>query len=551
MEHLEKNMRNLMKDNNTVQYPDFEKMWDSIQQNELRASDHAAGVSPVRPRTRKRAAVLMGLSVALIATPVYAAIQYDWSNLLSQRPGIQAALHQGLGQKIEQSVTRNGITLTVHTAFTDENRTILLYTLDPGESMQGAYISYDRMGLLNADGKWIEGNHSQQYDEQLGVFKGYFESEWVMDGRSSEVSFQLENLQFTEDAELVVSYDPKKGEKQEFEIGRDGIGRVALQSFPQSDGKVMISSAVTFSQTGVQQRSWVRMLVKDSQGQPMKEAESGIFGTPGGENEIINQQVFKESDLKAEGTEFKLGYTRTAASEEGTWDVGMNLSKKQMENSSFQDELNIPVPEVPGGTTIHEMIVTPTQVRLILKHEEKYTQVPYNRYKLKVGGTLLEGGNWYVENPNATELRFEMNGLDAAAALAQPVTLIAEHRIDDHEGDGTPIPLRGITNERQSINMTIGGHPVTFTYYMKDGHLYVESSSTDKQFGGVNQTYYIADDKDRSYGKPAMTGLRGDGRNRHMDVYEDFKGSDLDVYVWRYMTEKPDDTLKVQLKQGK
>ena len=128
MERFEDNLNNQMKTANNVSYPDFDRMWSSIQQNELKV---AGGESvPLRPRRRKRIAIITGISVALMATPVYAALNYDWSNLLSYRAGIQTALEQGLGQTIEQSVTKDGITLTVHTAFIDENRTFLLYSLD-------------------------------------------------------------------------------------------------------------------------------------------------------------------------------------------------------------------------------------------------------------------------------------------------------------------------------------------------------------------------------------------------------------------------------------
>ncbi|MGR6109229.1 DUF4179 domain-containing protein, partial [Staphylococcus aureus] len=110
MERIEENLKKQMKSAKHVSYPDFDRMWSSIQQNELKIA--TGEPVPLRPRKRKRIAIITGISVALMATPVYAALNYDWSHLLSYRAGIQTALEQGLGQTIEQSVTKDGITLT-------------------------------------------------------------------------------------------------------------------------------------------------------------------------------------------------------------------------------------------------------------------------------------------------------------------------------------------------------------------------------------------------------------------------------------------------------
>ena len=143
-----------------------------------------------------------------------------------------------------------------------------------------------------------------------------------------------------------------------------------------------------------------------------------------------------------------------------------------------------------------------------------------------------------------------MAGLNAASLANQPVSLIAKHRVDEHAGDKNPIRLTGISAEHQSLTSSIAGYPITWTYYMKDNNLYVESFSSDPTFGGVNQTYYL-DGEDRNYGMPAMIGLLGDDSNKHMDVYKNFDKTELEVYIWNYTTHKRDDVLRIPLKAGK
>ncbi len=549
MERFENNLKDQMKTANNVSYPDFDRMWSSIQQNELKV---AGGESvPLRPRRRKRIAIITGISVALMATPVYAALNYDWSNLLSYRAGIQSALEQGLGQTIEQSVTRDGITLTVHTAFIDENRTFLLYSLDPGSTRASEQVAFDHIGLKDKEGHSIEGRYSHQWNEDAGVFQGYFETDWVAEGQMADVEFIMENIHFTGEGKQSINYDPQDPNTQAFPIQKDGIDSVTLQSFEQAEGEVLLRSAITFTDPEMKSRSWVRVEAVNDNKEIIKEARTSVFGTPGASGEYLSQQIFKSDHLRADGTSFQLAYDRTLETADGNWSLNMALSKKQMDNGTFKEALNIPVDQVPGGTKIHEMIVTPTQVRLILTHEEKYTRVPYMNYQLDVGGTLLDGGTWLVQGQHrTTELRFEMAGLNAASLANQPVSLIAKHRVDEYAGEKNPIRLTGISAERQSVTSSIAGYPITWTYYTKDNNLYVESLSSDPSFGGVNQTYYL-DGKDRSYGMPAMIGMLGDDNNKHMDVYENFDKTELDIYVWHYTTHKRDDVLRVPLKTGK
>ncbi|MGY5341183.1 DUF4179 domain-containing protein [Paenibacillus glucanolyticus] len=548
MERIENNLKEQMKAEKTTPYPDFDRMWSSIQQDELRVA--ARDAAALRPRKRKQIAIVAGISVALMATPVYAALSYDWSSLLSYRAGITNALEQGLGQTIEQSVTKDGVTLTVHTAFIDDNRTFLLYSLDPGSSRMGEQAGFDHIGMKDHMGNPIEGNYSHQWNEELGVFQGYFETDWVADGKTADVEFSLDNIRFTGDGMHSISFDPNNPNTQEFQVQKDGIGSMTLQSFDQSGGNMLLKSAITFTDPEMRHRSWVRIQALNDKNEPIKEAETPVFGTPGASGEYLSQQIFKSDSIRAQGVQFQLAYDRTLGTAEGKWSLNLALSKKQLENGSFKETLNIPLDQVPGGTKIHEMIVTPTQVRLILTHKEKYTRVPYMDYQLDVGGTLLNGGIWYKSgSSNQTELRFEMTGLDAASLTKQPVSLIAKHRVDEFAGDKNPIKLTGISAEHQSLTTTIAGYPITWTYYMKENHLYVESLSSDPAFGGINQTYYL-DGKDRSYGMPAMIGMLGNESNKHMDVYENFDQTELDIYISNYTTHNRNDALRVPLKAG-
>lgn len=549
MDTIEKKLKQHMNHSVTIPYPNFDRMFEGVQQDKLRIVEMEEDA--VKSWRGRRVAVIAGLSVALMATPVYAAITYDWTSILSSKTGIQAALDQGFGQTIEQSVTKNGITLTVHTAFTDENRTVLLYSLDPGVIKEGQKVAFKSIGLKDSKGSMIKGNYVQQWNAQLGVFQGYFETDWVMDESQTNVEFTLEDIRFMEDGQQSIAFDPSNPDTQEFSIEKDGIGTVSVQSFNQADGKVLLKSLVSYTDPQMKDWTWARLQAYDNNNEVVKETEAPIFGTSGATGEYMSQQVYSLDQLKNTGNDFYLAYDRELASVEGNWNMNVALSKNQLESSTYRESLNIPVEALGGGTKISEIVVTPTQVRLILTHDKLAEGSRYLSYQLDVGGTLLDGGTWYENyDPQRTELRFEMTSLDLASITKTPMTLIGKHRVEGHIGNETSVLLSGISDKPQSLTTSYDNYPITWTYYTKDNNLYVETQSSDSTFGGVNQTYYL-DGAVKEYGTMAIVGLDGEGNNKRIDVYENFSQDELEIYVHNYLTEKPDDELRVKVVPGK
>lgn len=533
-----------MNADHNMKYPDFEQMWNGIQQDELKMVNEPI---ELLPRKRKRFVLVAGLAVALMATPVYAALNYDWSTILSYRAGIQSALDQGLGQTIEKSVTKDGFTLTVHTAFIDDNRTFLLYSLKPDASWDGEDIGFEHTGLKDSKGNFIEGNYTHSWNEELGTFQGYFETDWVAEGQMTDVELMMENIQFISDKKYSIDYNPNDLTTQVFPIQKDGVDTVSIQSFAQDEGKILLKTAVTLTDLKVR-NTGIFIEAINNTNHSIETGKKSFMGRQGAKGEYFSQQLFESEALQEEGTKFQISYNRILETKESTWNMQLNLSKTQLENTSFKQVLDIPIDNVPGGTKIHEMTVTPTQVRLVLT-QEKYETFPYMDYQLDVGGTLLTGYiSGKVGNPNKTELRFEIAGLNAASLENQPLTFVAKNRVEGLYGDDNSIQLTNISAKPQSVTSNIAGYPISWTYYMKDNNLYVESLSPDPGFAGVNQTYYL-EDKEKIYGTPEFMGILEN--NKRMDVYENFDKEELEILIYKYLTNKPNDELRIPLTFGK
>lgn len=543
MERIEKKLKSKMKTTNHVQYPDFDQMWSSIQKDELKTLEEPI---ELRPRRRKKFALVAGLAVALMATPVYAALNYDWTSILSYRAGIQSALDQGLGQTIEQSVKKEGFTLTVHTAFIDDNRTSLLYSLKPDANWDGKDVSFEKIGIKDSKGNFIEGGYLHEWNDELKVFQGLFETEWIAKDQTTNIDFMIENIQMIDVGTQPINYDPNNLNTQVFPVHKDGIDSVTVHSFDHSDGKILLQSTITLTDPDMLDKG-IFIEAIDAKDNSIQRSETLSFSPPGAvTGRYLSQQVFKSDVLQATGTKFRLAYDYIQETKESTWNINMDLAKKHLENGSFKQVLDIPVDEIAVGAKIHEIKVTPTQVRLIFtsKEKETYIPMPYKKYQLDVGGTLLEGS--LVSEADRTELRFEMTGLNSVSLADQPLTLVAKDRFNEYEGNNQPIRLTNISDTPQSKTTSIDGYPITWKYYKKDNYLYVESSSSNPTFGGVGQTYYLENNER----VPGIPRIRFDS-NKQIDEYDNFDKNDLDVYIWKYTTLQPDAELRVPLQSLK
>ncbi|WP_339278088.1 DUF4179 domain-containing protein [Paenibacillus sp. FSL W8-0426] len=545
LDSVETKVKNHMNHANHVNYPDFDQMFASIQKDQLRMG--IEGVDS-RNRSKTRTAIVLGLSAAMLATPVYAAFQYDWSSILSSKSGIESALKAGYGQVIEQSVTNHGVTLTVHTAFTDENRTVLLYTLKPEAHMNGQEIRYDEIVLKDANGTPLGGRYYQEWNAEQGVYQGYYETEQVMDKPQSQLQFSITNVRYLQDVQQSIALDPADSGTQRFDIQKDGILSVEVQSFKHAEGETRIQSSVIFAQPELKAQTWARIMAYDKDQSLIKETESPGYGTDGPTGEYFSRQIFDEQKWQQQGNRFTFAYTHEQARTEGTWSLDLSLSGQQMETGAFKKALNLPLFDHPSKVDINELVVTPTQIRVTLNHDEEYFRLPYRTYQLEVGGKIMDG---YVNvegtpDPHQTELRFEQNDsilMDMDELVNKPMTLIAKERVDEHAGSGVPIRLQNISEQPRTVTMDYEGFSVKWTYYSKDGNLYVDSESTDDTFGGINQTYFLSGG-DKQYSTPQFY---NDAENKHTDVFKNVHAAELDLYVHNYTTRQKQDELRIPL----
>ncbi len=545
MNKMEAKLTHLLKDE-PAEYPDFDAMWTRLESRLPETGTPLLPVPAVRKRPPLRKAAAIGALAALLAAaPVVAAVANRWDTILSNREGVRSALEQGLGQTIGQSLTRENVTITVETAVVDENRTGILFRLNTRDKTpeEGTFFNIEEVELKDAGGQPVEGWQQLNWDPAAKVWRGYFETEWVPPATSSNVMLTFSDVKAISPVEHELALRPLEEKEQTFDIRKDGIRQLTVKPFIQGD-KMMLNSTVVFDQPEVQKWVYPRIGIYRGDAQ-VPEARPGVSGKPDEHGNYTAQQIFLQSELKQEGVSYKLLYEKEVKRVDADWAFNLKLDKHLMESGTVKRQLNIPLENKGVKMTLTEMIRTPTQIR-IKASNERYSRFPFRAYSLEVDGVVLGGGSIdSYTNPEETVFRFEIpSGVQVKEE--SEIIFVAKHERVEHTDAKAPIPLREISEEKKSITTDVGGYSVLWTYYLKDGGLYVQSESADHGFGGVNQTYILRGET-RDIGKKITYGFGGNGNNQATDVYPGFVGKEADVYIFWYYTEDPGKELRTVL----
>jgi len=529
-----------------VPYPDVNALWSSIEAKLTSKEEGTATVmnGPQRNGGARKAVLLTAAAALLVATPVFAAIANDWDRFPIFNTGVRSALLQGMGQPIEQTVQREGVKLTINTAIMDDNRLTLLFSVFAPGMKSDQIARFAKVSLYSKEGEMIEGEQRVQWDSESKCWRGYFETYEHPGSLTSDVRLTAENWQVYAAAEAALPLRVTDEEDQTFTIDRDGIGSVQIRPIRQGDS-ILLASSVSFSRT--EAKVWAFPEIGVYRGGDLVQPSSRAFGKPGENGAYTGQQTYNADELEGE-VAYKLMYTRKLAETDGRWSLDLRLDKRQMLAGTIREKLDIPVISAAGAMTFKEMIVTPTQIRLVAVHE-RYGKLPYQKHRLEVDREAI--GNYstgiWSGTPYKSTFRYELPP-GVKVTEETPITFVMRHETVEHDDAADPIRLSNISDKRQTITTNVGGYPVTWTYYTQDGDLYVASESDDPRFGGINQTYMRESEKSTIPGEPVTVNFTGDGINRAIDVYRDFKGKDADIYIYYYTTDTPDKEVRVSVR---
>lgn len=517
-----------------VTYPDFEAMWNRIEQAK---TEHAS--QSRTPRKRRVVVMLSAAIIALAATPVLAAVSNHWD--LSFRSGVERALTKGYGQTIDQSVQDQGMKLSLHHAIADDNRTILLFSLETGDE-QEALWRIPELHLVDREGNVIDGLHSLTWDADLKRYNGYFETNWTLSAEQEQIQFVATTMNRMTTKEIPIEVRPFSEVGQQIDIKQDGIDKLELRAARPAEEELKVFTSIWFEGNAADAVEFPRVVIKQGD-QIISPSRAGAYGKPGDQGEWTASETYKQADVLKPDIQYELQYTKLEKQYSGDWTIGsIKLDKQKMRNGTYKRALDIPFETSSGMNTIKQLIVTPTQVRVVV--ESPPYDISFTKVDLLVGEHRLQGGIWESDR-DRTVYRFE-RPLDVEITEQDELSLEWKYEVTMHKDYKSPIHLAEISDESQKVTTTIGGYEVNWTYYKQDGDLYIESESGDPHFGGVNQTY-IKQNGDSIPSRPITVNFTGDGDNKNVEVQRDFKGNEADVYLYHYYVDHPNRQLKVKL----
>ncbi|GGN96250.1 DUF4179 domain-containing protein [Saccharibacillus kuerlensis] len=548
---MEPLVRSKMSKGTAIAEPDYDAMWMRMELEWERSSEAASAQgstrrAPMQMRVRKVALATV-LGAALAAVPAYAAFQYDWSDILTDREGIQTALAQGLGQKIEQSVKHDGVTLTLHTAFTHEDRTLILYSLDP-DSEKGTSFDFSRLAITDSSGQRHEVSNIMQLPNEDGVVQGYFETDWSPEASSEAVQFSAEELGFYENREIPLEFNVGSPHPQMTDIGRDGVQAIQIQALDGGDGRTLLRTTIIPESGESENQAFPSLLVYDQSGKQIQWLHHKS-GMPGEGNATLNDSYYDTTSLLQQGVSFKLAYNRITERSDSSWDFPLILDKSQVEHATAKQKLNVTIGEGDEPLKIDNLTISPSQIRLGLRDGSASSS--FAEYKLVVDGRELDQP-LYLKAPQNSESALVLERpADLTLSADSKIELQARHAIVTHKGDlPAPVMLTNISENKQTILSQVGGYPVSWTYYRQNGDLYVQTSSSSSNFGGIGQTH-IGTGRDRLLTEPIRDYLNSMITNRTTEIYPDYTGDTAEMHIFSYTEHMPSKEVQVQLYPAK
>lgn len=563
--HEEKALARQLGDEVRHTYPDFDAMW--VRMEAARQEQEATGSARRKmfPRGR-RLAVLSAVALVLIATPVLASMSGQWD--FTYRPGLKSALNRGFGQTIDKSVRSGGVTFTVDSAMSDDNGTTLLYSLDPGDKEPREW-RFSELELRKADGEqivqindiqtmrmnWKKGYYSHAWDKENKRYNGFFETAWTFDGNETELQLIVRGLQAYDYERTALALDLSQTGVQTFPIQAGGIDTVNIQISREAGGKVLLKSSFTYTDERTASMDLPEIRVKKD-GNSIKRAGIRYDPVQGEHGDWTTQELYQLDDIHQQGVTFELAYMAPGQKIDGEWNVGtLRLSKEKALNASATRSLDVPFRTTDGDAAVRKLFIRPTGIRVEIEHKKAYGRLPYKKVYLSVGGRKLEGEARIEEDTGTESYPYTQSYLfeappDLRLTPDMPMELLLQYEVEQNWHYDQPVMLKNISGEKQTLTMNVGGYPVEWTYYTKNGDLYVESESADKRFGGINQTYY-GQGNQRIPGQVIFDSMTGagfdDSLNKRVDVYPGFEGTEAELYIYMYLVRHPERELTLKL----
>ncbi len=498
--------------------PDFEAMWGRMQSGKASANLNNRGFMGKIPLFTSRMRLLpvsIALSSVLVAAPVVAGVSLGWDEMFD-RLGISTALKSGFGNPLDITVQSAGASLAIKGVVTDEQRLDVLFSLDFPQMSNFDVAGFEQKTLTNSHGETLQLTDRIRKNASSGQLTGLLEAANGLGTRREQLEISLQNLLLYKYKETELRESPASLKEGQQIDSMTRYGNLDIVSVVRENEVLTVRYEIPMKQPNDQKLD-PKLLLKVG-GTTAAASYSAVL-PPNKADTILRQDTFRltDSDLNSAKLYFnQLEIVQTIA---GKWDASFEADGKRTSEATFYKKLDPAVVANDSNMELKQLVVTPLNIRIMMddkwKTKSSYDpSVYYDKIELFINGQIIPGGRW--EHKKGRFLNFELPEWYKDWSAIPMKLLLSEARILKRSKD--LLPLAGLSDAKQSIQTSLDGIAVTFTYYKQGQDLIVESHSSDPKFLGISQSSVVKD------GKPIYPEMNpvppgGNGTNKRLERY--------------------------------
>lgn len=498
--------------------PDFEAMWGRMQVGKAPANLNNRGFMgkiPLFTSKMRLLPVSIALSSVLVAAPVVAGVSLGWDEMFD-RLGISTALKSGFGNPLDITVQSAGASLAIKGVVTDEQRLDVLFSIDLPQMSNYDVVEFEQKTLTNSHGETLQLTDRIRKNTSSGQLTGLLEAENGLGTKREQLEISLQNLLFYKYKETELRESPaslKEGQKID---SMTRYGNLDIVSVVRENEVLTVRYEIPMKQPNDQKLD-SKLLLKVG-GKIVAASYSAVL-PPNKADAILRQDTFRLTDSELNSAKLYFNQLEVVQTIAGKWDASFEADGRRTSEATFNKKLDPAVVANDSNMELKQLVVTPLNIRIMMddkwKTKSSYDSlVYYDKIELFINGQIIPGGRW--EHKKGQFLNFELPEWYKDWSAIPMKLLLSEARISKRSKD--LLPLAGLSDTKQSIQTSLDGIAVTFTYYKQGQDLIVESQSSDPKFQGISQSSAVKD------GKPIYPEMNpmppgGNGTNKRVERY--------------------------------
>ncbi|AWB44731.1 hypothetical protein DCC85_11225 [Paenibacillus sp. CAA11] len=531
--------------------PDYEAMWSRIEER-LAHKNQLERASQRGIRHKKKVLVLVASVSILAALPAMAAVNGSWDSLWNGRSSFNA-IEQGVGNRINQTVTSGGIPLTLDGVATDDQRMNMLLTMNVSDLPTYDAIEFGRSELSEGKDKAKRIQVQLKQDQGQGRLFGLATVQNKLGEERKSYRLTLENIVFYQYRNFPLDVIPAESQDKTAALSGGPVTSVEMTSVIRK-GNVF---TVRYKLSGVNQEAARKAnphLVLISGGQVIKEKYAAVLPSED-PNVIVCQSNFEISDADLKKSHFELSVLEESGRKEGSWNFAFEADGKKAAQAMFAVQLEPADVANDSMMKFTELVITPLEIRLMYEMGGRSPQpdvplIHYESVKLIVDGQEMDSGSgFWTTKDGRFYRRFELpQWYEQKDWSNVPMKVILSgKKVQERANKDHLLTLDQPAAQKKTVTTELHGTSVEFTYYKEGKDLIVESSSSDPSFGGITQSY-LDINGERKFPEINPNPPEGNGTNRKVERYVNIPEGDLKLNPFLYQWFDPKARVELNLR---